>query len=86
MSNRRDRVRRAILKDEPCCRICAQVGESVTAVTVAPIAPQDRAARRDRAGLQPVCTRHAAAAADAAAKLRVLNRRLRMRAAAERGR
>lgn len=79
--SKRDKVRRAILRAEPHCRICARGGEEVPAVTVAPIVAIEQGGRRSRDNLQPVCARHGQPAQRAPALARIVRRRLRMEAA-----
>lgn len=79
MSNKVDRVRAAVLRAEPHCRICARAGQDVQAVTIAPILPLDMGGRMVRGNLQPVCARHVAPLAKSPALVRVMRKRLRER-------
>ena len=75
-----DKVRRAVLRAEPHCRICAREGLSVAALTVVPIVALDQGGRALRSNLQPVCARHGAPEKRSPALARILRRRLRMEA------
>lgn len=75
--SRRDRMRAAMLRDEPHCRLCARAGADMPAVTIAPIVPIDQGGRRSRANFQPVCERHASPPNRSAVLARIMVRRLR---------
>ena len=50
------KVRNAVLRDEPCCRLCAAEGVTCLAVEVDHVVPMHLGgARLDRANLQPLC-------------------------------
>lgn len=75
--SRRNRMREAMLRDEPHCRLCDRAGAAVAAVTIAPIVAIDQGGRRCRANFQPVCARHAEPPQRAAVLARIIARRIR---------
>lgn len=81
MSNKTDRVRAAVLRAEPNCRVCSRAGHEVRAVTIAPIVPIEMGGTTTRRNLQPVCARHVRPLVKAPALARILRRRLRQKAA-----
>lgn len=76
---RGDRLRKAVLRDEPLCRVCMQAGAQVLAVTTATVVPPSQGGRRGRSNLQPVCSRHAEMPTRSAALARILRKRLNAR-------
>lgn len=79
MSNKTDRVRAAVLRAEPNCRVCSRAGHQVSAVTIALIVPIEMGGTATRRNLQPVCARHVAPLAKSPALVRVMRKRLRER-------
>lgn len=53
-----DRIRRALLRDEPNCRICAQEGRATKASHADHIVPKCLGGSDDRSNYQPLCLAH----------------------------
>lgn len=53
-----DRIRRALLRDEPHCRECRKLGREVKATHADHIVPRCLGGGDDRGNYQPLCTTH----------------------------
>lgn len=77
-SSRWARLKRAVLKGEPRCRVCALADVETPAVLAQPIVPLDQGGERHRRNLQPVCAGHVReAGAIDPVKVRLMRKRLR---------
>ena len=53
-----DRIRRALLRDEPHCRVCAEEGRTTTATHADHVIPRCVGGSNDRSNYQPLCLTH----------------------------
>ena len=81
-----DRIRRALLREEPNCRECARYGREVKATHADHIVPRCLGGETVRSNYQPLCTAHARAKSGREGNMiRAARKRARERLEAEHG-
>lgn len=80
-----DRIRRALLRDEPFCRECRKYGREVRATHADHIVPKCLGGESVRSNYQPLCTAHSRSKSGReGAMMRAVRRRARQSLGADR--